>query len=530
MGKKSYVSVEKLITHLGPRDEYVLHYSELQYYVKLGMVVDEVQKVLSFDQSPWLEPYISLNSNLRKKARNDFERDFFKLMNNSVYGKTMENVRKHIDIKLLPLRNKKDEKSLLNKIRKPSFKYARLLGKDLVGVHMGKSEVTLNKPILVGAAVLGLSKLHMYQFWYDYVKATYGEKATLCYMDTDSFIYGVETEDIYQDMIKNADLFDFSNYPPDHPLVKSIPEDQWIIDENGEQTLKNAGVIGKFKYECPDYIMSEFFGIRAKLYHYVLENGSVGSRHKGVSKMGMENTARNNMPIAANGEQYDPMTLLYRECLFGEKQIYAKNVGFRTKDHIISLVEVEKQAASPFDDKRWILSDGKRTLPYEHWRIGAFYHYLNTGMSQEKAEQWAMYTTQVCITIRMEDNSLVTSSTITWKDIERAQIKIIDSALRARYKKDSKFIKEYVGYVKKLRKEEKPNEYVRTVAMMLFPNEESYKKRIKRYREWYENKKEILESVENLYNLYYELSKEERIITEEDISNTREDLLRNDID
>ncbi|CAB4382100.1 unnamed protein product [Rhizophagus irregularis] len=130
----------------------------------------------------------------------------------------------------------------------------------------------------------------------------------------------------------------------------------------------------------------------------------------------------------------------------------------------------------------------------------------------------------------MEDSSLVTSSTITWKDIERAQIKIIDSALRARYKKDSKFIKEYVGYVKKLRKEEKPNEYVRTVAMMLFPNEESYKKRIKRYREWYENKKEILESVENLYNLYYELSKEERIITEEDISNTREDLLRNVVD
>ncbi|PKB99584.1 hypothetical protein RhiirA5_383086 [Rhizophagus irregularis] len=170
MEKKNYISVEKLITHLGSRDEYVLHYSELQYYMKLGMVVDEIQKVLSFDQSPWLEPYISLNSNLRKKARNDFERDFFKLMNNSVYGK------------------------------------------DLVGVHMGKSEVMLNKPILVSAAVLGLSKLHMYQFWYDYVKATYGEKATLCYMDTDSFIYGVETEDICQDMLKNANLFDFNNY------------------------------------------------------------------------------------------------------------------------------------------------------------------------------------------------------------------------------------------------------------------------------------------------------------------------------
>lgn len=206
IGKKNHVSAEKLIMHLGPRDEYVLHYSELQYYMKLGMVVDEVQKVLSFDQFPWLEPYITLNSNLRKKAKNDFEKDFFKKMNNAVYGKTMENVQKHIDVKLLPLRNKKDEKSLLNKIRKPSFKYACLLGKDLVGVHMGKSEVILNKPLLVGAAVLGLSKLHMYQFWYDYVKKTYGEKAFLCYMDTDSFIYEVETEDIYQDMIKNAHL------------------------------------------------------------------------------------------------------------------------------------------------------------------------------------------------------------------------------------------------------------------------------------------------------------------------------------
>ncbi|PKC57011.1 hypothetical protein RhiirA1_473166 [Rhizophagus irregularis] len=136
--------------------------------------------------------------------------------------------------------------------------------------------------------------------------------------------------------------------------------------------------------------MSEFFGIHAKLYHYVLENGSVGSRHKGISKMRMENTARNNMSITTIGEQYDPLTLLYRECLFDEKQIYAKNVRFRTKDHIISLVEVEKQAASPFDDKRWILSDGKQTLPYEYWRIGAFYYYLNSGMIQENAEQQAM--------------------------------------------------------------------------------------------------------------------------------------------
>ncbi|RGB25781.1 hypothetical protein C1646_771286 [Rhizophagus diaphanus] len=278
MGKKNYISTEKLITNLGPRDEYVLHYSELQYYVKLGIVVDEIQKVLSFDQSQWLEPYITLNSNLRKNA------------------KTI------------------------------------LRGTSSIGVHMGKSEIILNKPILVGAAVLGLSKLHMYKFW-------------------------VETEDIYQDMIKNADLFDFNNYPSDYPLVKSLPKDQWIIDENGERTLKNAGVIGKFKDECPEYIMSEFFGPRAKLYHYVLENGSVGSRHKGVSKMGMKAATSNIFDLSLPGsllsdsipedEQIDPMTLIYRNCLFEDEEHYAKNVGFRTKNHIISLVEIEKKALHP---------------------------------------------------------------------------------------------------------------------------------------------------------------------------------------
>jgi hypothetical protein len=265
---------------------------------------------------------------------------------------------------------------------------------------MGKSEVILNKPIIVGAAVLGLSKLRMYEFWYDYIKVTYGNKASLCYMDTDSFIYAAETEDIYQDMINNADHFDFSNYPSDHPLLESLPEDQWIVNKKGERMLKNAGVIGKFKDECPTYSMSEFYGIRAKLYHYVLENGEVSSRHKGVSKMGMQNTANNTfIPTLAGNlfsdpipedEQYDPMTLLYRDCLFEGNELYAKNVGFRTKDHVISLVEVEKKAASPFDDKRYILSNGIQTLAYGHWRNDAYNHFLKSGMSQEKAEQQSM--------------------------------------------------------------------------------------------------------------------------------------------
>ncbi|GBB96235.1 hypothetical protein RclHR1_27070003 [Rhizophagus clarus] len=87
-----FYATEKLVPHLGPRKNYVIHYQELQYYIKLGMVVDEVTEILSFDQTNWLAPYIAKNTKLRQKAKNAFEKDFFKLMNNSVYGKTMENV------------------------------------------------------------------------------------------------------------------------------------------------------------------------------------------------------------------------------------------------------------------------------------------------------------------------------------------------------------------------------------------------------------------------------------------------------
>ena len=174
-------------------------------------------------------------------------------MNNSVYGKTMENVRKYQDVKLMKCNNERDEKSFLNKVRKPSFKYARQLGDTLVGAHMGKASVTLNKPIIVGASVLGLSKLHVYRFWYGYVKERYGDNAQLGYMDTDSFIILIMTEDIYKDMAERSDIFD----------------------------LNNSKTIGLFKDETPDSVITESMHIRSKLYHYVLADKSTKSKHKG---------------------------------------------------------------------------------------------------------------------------------------------------------------------------------------------------------------------------------------------------------
>src|SRR2546423_15681039 len=159
-----FSTTEKLVPHLGSRKDYIIHYQELQYYVKLQMVVDEVSEILSFDQTNWLAPYIAFNTEKRQGAKNAFEKDFFKLMNNSVYGKTMENVRKYQDVKLMKMNNERDEKAFLNKINKPLFKYGRQLEDTLIGAHMRKASVTLNKPIIVRASVLGLSKLLMYRF------------------------------------------------------------------------------------------------------------------------------------------------------------------------------------------------------------------------------------------------------------------------------------------------------------------------------------------------------------------------------
>ncbi|GES92963.1 hypothetical protein GLOIN_2v1475812 [Rhizophagus clarus] len=246
---------------------------------------------------------------------------------------------------------------------------------------MGKASVTLNKPIIVGASVLGLSKLHMYRFWYGYVKERYGDNAQLGYMDTDSFIFQVETEDIYKDMAEHPDLFN----------------------------LNDTKTIGLFKDETLGNVITESFHIRAKSYHYVLANKSTRSRHKGVSKKGMEEMATDTYMPELEGSllddpidksslseqeamraDADPMTLVYRDCLFGKEVFHAKNVGFRSKDHILSLVESEKKALCPIDTKRWILSDGITTLPYFHWRIMFYKNMVKADIPQEQAEKRAM--------------------------------------------------------------------------------------------------------------------------------------------
>ena len=216
--------------------------------MKLGVKITKVHKILTFDEKPSLKDFIDLNINLRKKSKNDLEKDLFKLMNNAIFGKTMENVLNRSDIKLI----NNDPEKLLKMIRQPNFQNAYQISNKLCLVEPTSIKTVFSKPIYLGASILETSKLHMYQFWYDHLKNKYNNKVELIYTDTDSFIIQVETDDIYKDMLENKDLYDFSDYPINHL----------------NYDITNKKVLGKFKDELNSQIITKFIGLKAKMYSF----------------------------------------------------------------------------------------------------------------------------------------------------------------------------------------------------------------------------------------------------------------------
>ena len=171
-------NTEKLVLTLEDKEKYVVHYSNLQFYLRQGMRLKKVHRVIEFDQEPWMEPYIRMNTEFRKQAKSDFETDFYKLINNSVFGKTMENLRNRVDVKIV-----RDWET--DKIRKllssPSFDRFTFFGNDMAGIHMRKTKLVLNKPVYTGMMILDNSKILMYEFFYNHLKARYGQKCELIY-------------------------------------------------------------------------------------------------------------------------------------------------------------------------------------------------------------------------------------------------------------------------------------------------------------------------------------------------------------
>ena len=212
-----------------------------------------------------MKEYIDFNTKLRTAATNDFEKDFYKLMNNVVFRKTMENIRKHRNIKLVTNR----EVAYLKAVMKPNFKSGIRFSSNLMGCKMGKIKVVINKPVYLGQAILDISKIVLYEFHYDYMKWKYNDdKLTLCNMDMDLLIYNIETDDFYKDIANDVkDRFDMSGYNSSRPLPVGL----------------NKKVIGLMKDELEGEIMTEFVTLRPKMYAYKMR--SVESKKcKGIKK------------------------------------------------------------------------------------------------------------------------------------------------------------------------------------------------------------------------------------------------------
>ena len=329
--------VEKLIPNLRDKTKYVLHYKNLIQCLDMGLKVTRIHRGIKFVESEWMKPYIDLNTNLRAKAKNNFEKDFFKLMNNSVFGKTMENIRNRVNVKLV-----NTEEKLRKLVAKPNFKSCKIFNENLVSVHMKKTSLTMVKPVYLGMCILDLSKTIMYEFYYNYLKQKYGDKIKLLFSDTDSLMCEIETEDFYKDISGDVkDRFDTSNYPENHP--------------SGIPTGINKKVLGMMKDEAAGKIIKEFVGLRAKLYSYKMyEGGEEIKKCKGIKKQVVENSISHED---------------YKTCLrTGKEQLRKQNI-LRSYNHEVYTEEVNKVALSAMDDKRYILKDGVHTLAWGHYKI-----------------------------------------------------------------------------------------------------------------------------------------------------------------
>ena len=335
--------VKKLVPNLCDKKKYVLHYENLKLYLRLGLRLTKIHGGITFVEQAYMKKYIDLNTELRKKGTTDFEKDFFKLMNNSVFGKTMENVRNRINVKLVI-----SEKACNKLAKKSNFKSANIFRENLIAVHMEKTTVKFNKPIQIGMSILDLSKTLMYRFHYDYVKPKWGDKAALLFTDTDSLCYEIQTDDFCEDIKDDApEWFDTSNYEKDHPLFSE----------------KNKKQVGFMKDECGGNQILRFVGLRSKLYAYEVDRlrDDNGEWKYNVQR---KKCKRIRKYIIKKEIIIDD----YEECLFsGRPQFRAMN-AIRSRQHDVGTERINKTALSADDDKRVVLPDGIHTLAIGHWR------------------------------------------------------------------------------------------------------------------------------------------------------------------
>jgi len=335
---KSFRSVQtkakKLVCTQLPKKNYLVHYRNLKFYLRMGLQVSKIHSIIEFEQSPWMKGYIDGNSEKRALGTSDFEKSIYKLLNNSAFGKTMEDVRKRRNILLLT-----NPEEAIKIQSRPTFKSSTIFSPTLMAVETIRYEIEMNKPIYVGFSILELSKLKMYEMYYDVLQIKY-PSIELLYMDTDSFFLKVPTKDLYYD-IEND------------PILKS----------------KYNNIVGNFKDEAEELIKKKYKDkykehvelmtitdcafSSAKCYYYNLknENGTknTSTKCKGVSKNVVEKELK---------DEHIKNAIMYKE------DLNLTNISLRSYKHTMEVIKTDKRAVKGNDDKRFILSNGIYTLPY----------------------------------------------------------------------------------------------------------------------------------------------------------------------
>jgi hypothetical protein len=338
--QKEYVGTEKLLLTCQNKTEYVVHGRILQFYLRQGLRLDRIHQVVSFKQAAILEPYIQRNSKRRSTAANEFEKDYNKLLNNSLFGKTMEDVRKREDYRLVNSAEK------LNKLAaKPNFDDHFIFNDSLVLVHMRKTKVVLNKPIYIGQCVLDNSKLIMYELWYCKLLPMIKQRNAELHLlggDTDSFflqLTNADAETWFLPQLCAMELLDTSNYPKDHALF----------------TNSRKAKLGCIKDESDGVAQfKEWILLRPKLYSFAAANTDKNKRRaKGIQRA-----------VVEHGMQHSDFKEAFEH--LKEKSWLTRRI---TSDrHELFTIATLKRALSFWEDKRaW--TGANESLPYGHYRL-----------------------------------------------------------------------------------------------------------------------------------------------------------------
>ena len=321
----------KLISDQFDKMKYTCHIANLKFYLQQGMQLGAIYKVLRFRQKAFLKPYIDLCINQRANTASLAEKNLWKLACNSIFGKTITNLEKRVQVRFVTKEN-----HLQNDINSPLFKSADIINSKLVQTNKMYRTRRINSPYPLGATILELSKLTLFRWHYNFFQKKFGsDNIELCLTDTDSLLYFIQTEDVYKD-IMNEDNFDFSNYPREHAAFSN----------------SNKGKLFCMKDEVGGKPIKSFLGLRAKSYSIEFADSTRKISGKGIP--------RNKLSKITHG---DMMTTL-----FEEKQSTVKSRHIRSFKHKLYNIQQEKLALSPFDNKRYVLKGGVFTLPIGHYK------------------------------------------------------------------------------------------------------------------------------------------------------------------